>query len=41
MSLSGSIPSIVSLQVIVLFFVFLFAILQTTIFSGMFYSCEV
>ena len=41
MSLGGSIPSIVSLQVIVLFFVFLFAILQTTIFSGMFYSCDV
>ena len=34
MSLGGSIPSIVSLQVIVLFFVFLFAILQTTILSG-------
>ena len=41
MSLGGSIPSIISLQVIVLFFVFLFAILQTTIFSGMFYSCDV
>lgn len=34
MSLGGSIPSILSLQIIVLFFVFLFAILQTTIFSG-------
>ena len=41
MSLSGSIPSIFSLQIIVLFFVFLFAILQTTIFSGMFYRCDV
>ena len=41
MSLGGSIPSIVSLQAIVLFFVFLFAILQTTIFSGRFYSCDV
>ena len=41
MSLGGSIPSIISLQVIVLFFVFLFAILQTTIFSGMFYPCDV
>lgn len=40
MSLGGSIPSIVSLQVIVLFFVFLFAILQTTILSGQFFSCE-
>ena len=39
-SLGGSIPSIFSLQIIVLFFVFLFAILQTTIFSGMFYSCD-
>ena len=40
MSLGGSIPSIVSLQIIVLFFVFLFAILQTTILSGQFYYCE-
>ena len=40
-SLGRSIPNIVRLQVIVLFFVFLFAILQTTIFSGMFYSCDV
>ena len=40
MSLGGSIPSIVSLQIIVLFFVFLFAILQTTLFSGQFFYCE-
>ena len=33
-ALSRSIPNIVRLQVIVLFFVFLFAILQTTLFSG-------
>ena len=39
-SLSRSIPNIVRLQVIVLFFVFLFAILQTTILSGEFYYCE-
>ncbi len=39
-SLSRSIPNIVRLQVIVLFFVFLFAILQTTILSGEFYHCE-
>ena len=39
-ALSKSIPNIVRLQVIVLFFVFLFAILQTTIFSGTFYSCD-
>lgn len=40
MSLGGSIPAILSLQIIVLFFVFLFAILQTTIFSGQFFYCE-
>ena len=39
-SLGRSIPNIVRLQVIVLFFVFLFAILQTTLFSGGFYACN-
>ena len=39
-SLFKSIPNIVNLQVIVLFFVLLFAILQTTLFSGAFYSCN-
>lgn len=39
-SLGRSIPNIVNLQVIVLFFVFLFSILQTTILSGQFYYCE-
>lgn len=39
-SLGRSIPNIVRLQGIVLFFVFLFAILQTTILSGAFYSCS-
>jgi len=39
-SLGRSIPNIVRLQVIVLFFVFLFAILQTTILSGSFYRCS-
>ena len=39
-SLAKSIPNIVRLQAIVLFFVFLFAILQTTLFSGAFYYCE-
>lgn len=39
-SLGRSIPNIVRLQVIVLFFVFLFAILQTTLFSGSFYACN-
>lgn len=39
-SLGRSIPSIVNLQVIVLFFVFLFAILQTTLLSGSFFYCE-
>ena len=39
-SLGRSIPNIVRLQVIVLFFVFLFAILQTTLFSGAFYTCS-
>lgn len=40
-SLFNSIPSIINLQVIVLFFIFLFAILQTTLFSGSFYRCSV
>jgi hypothetical protein len=39
-TLGQSIPHIVRLQVIVLFFVFLFAILQTTILSGEFYRCD-
>jgi len=39
-SLGRSIPNIVNLQVIVLFFVFLFAILQTTLLSGSFFYCE-
>ena len=39
-TLGGSIPAIVRLQSIVLFFVFLFAVLQTTLLSGRFYSCE-
>ena len=39
-SLGRSIPAIVRLQFIVLFFVFLFAILQTTIFSGQFFYCD-
>ena len=39
-SLGRSIPKIVRLQVIVIFFVFLFAILQTTIFSGSFNYCS-
>jgi len=39
-SLGRSIPNIVRLQAIVLFFVFLFAILQTTLFSGAFYACS-
>ena len=39
-SLFNSIPSIINLQIIVLFFIFLFAILQTTLFSGSFSYCE-
>lgn len=39
-SLGLSIPYIVRLQVIVLFFIFLLAILQTTLFSGQFYACN-
>ena len=39
-TLGSSIPAIVRLQSIVLFFVFLFAVLQTTLLSGRFYSCE-
>lgn len=39
-ALGSSLPNIVNLQVIVLFFVFLFAILQTTILSGQFNACH-
>ena len=39
-ALGSSLPNIVNLQVIVLFFIFLFAILQTTLLSGQFYSCH-
>lgn len=39
-SLFNSIPSIINLQIIVLFFIFLFAILQTTLFSGSFNYCH-
>ena len=39
-SLGKAIPGIFNLQVVVLFFVFLFAILQTTLLSGQFYSCN-
>jgi len=39
-SLFNSIPSIVNLLIIVYFFIFLLAILQTTIFSGKFYRCH-
>lgn len=39
-ALGASLPNIFNLQVITLFFVFLFAILQTTLFSGAFYSCN-
>ena len=39
-SLGRSIPNIVNLQVIVLFFIFLLSILQTTLFSGTFFACE-
>ena len=38
-SLVNSIPKIANLQVIVFFFMFLLAILQTTLFSGKMYSC--
>jgi hypothetical protein len=38
--LFNSIPSIVNLQIIVLFFVFLFAILNTILFSGAFSRCD-
>lgn len=40
MSLGRSIPNIFRLQIIVLFFVFLLAILQTTLLSGQFSYCE-
>ena len=39
-ALGASLPNIFNLQVITLFFVFLFAILQTTLLSGAFYSCN-
>lgn len=39
-ALGSSLPNIINLQVIVLFFVFLFAILQTTLLSGQFYQCH-
>ena len=39
-ALGASLPNIMHLQVIVLFFVFLLAILQTTLLSGKFYSCS-
>ena len=39
-SLGRSIPNIFRLQIIVLFFVLLLAILQTTLLSGAFYSCN-
>ena len=39
-ALGASLPNIFYLQLIVLFFVFLLAILQTTLLSGAFYSCN-
>lgn len=36
----NSIPDIINLEVIVLFFFFLFAILGTTLMAGKFYYCE-
>jgi len=39
-SLGRSIPNIVRLQVIVIFFVFLFSVLQTTLFSGAMDRCN-
>ena len=39
-SLVNSIPKIANLQVIVFFFMFLLAILQTTLLSGKFYKCH-
>ena len=39
-SLVNSIPKIFNLQVIVFFFMFLLAILQTTLLSGKFYRCS-
>lgn len=39
-ALGSSLPNIINLQVIVLFFVFLFAILQTTLLSGQFSACS-
>jgi hypothetical protein len=40
-SLVNSIPDIINLEVIVLFFFFLIAILGTTLMAGKFYYCEV
>ena len=40
-SLFNSIPSIINLQIIIIFFIFLFSILQTTLFSGSFNYCSV
>jgi hypothetical protein len=39
-ALFKSIPAIINLQIIVLFFIFLFAILQTTLFSGSLNYCH-
>lgn len=39
-ALGASLPNILNLQLIVLFFVFLLAILQTTLFSGAFNYCS-
>ena len=39
-ALGASLPNIINLQVIVLFFIFLLAILQTTLLSGTFNSCN-
>jgi hypothetical protein len=38
-SLINSVPKIFNLQVIVFFFMFLLAVLHTTLFSGKFYAC--
>ena len=40
LTLTNSIPSIINLQIIVLFFIFLFAILNTILFSGSFSRCQ-
>ena len=39
-ALFKSIPEIVNLQLIVLFFLFLFGILHTTLFGGLFWTCS-